>query len=730
MKRVVHRCLVAVALACASSPEVFGRAGQSPRELYERGRVLEENTRTLPRALETYEQVAAAARGDRPLAAAARLRIAFIKERQGRPEARALFAAIVRDYADQPEAVAMAKARLSATVARQSEAAPRRLPNSLGFPSAISPDGRRAVVVTDEKISRMALQDQETGSVTTLVQGSELGWGRAPLFSPDGRRVVYSWLQLDRPRSSPPTPNATTSLRVIGTEPGAVAKAIGGPINGFFGHVPAGWSPDGTAILCWISSGPSAPVALAWISVADGIVNVIKRLEPWRNVFESGGQGPGFRQLSPDGRYVAYSANPREGSEDRYIYVADLAGQMETTIVGMAGLNTRPLWTPDGSALMFVNLQSGNRSLWAVGVHEGRVSMDPWMVRANFAGSLVDIASNSGDLVYSTIAETGFSEYVAERDPSGARVVQVFKGIGGTWSKGNRFAFLRPQRPLAMDASPFDLIVRRMDTGEERAYQHPGLSNVSPRWFGDDSAVIVYVQGTPKGTSGSFYRVDLSSGTFTELFKKDTATHVRGTTGAVSNDNKTMYLAVRASAEAPWTGIVAVDLTTGAERPVAAFPSPGLPGRSGLGVVLSPDGTTLAMSVWAADGSQNGRLITVRTDGTDFREVFAPVVGGGWTDVLRWTPDGQSLLFSSMVTDATGARTWRIMRVAATGGTAEFDGLESANLTTTSKLPDIEKSNISGFDVSPDGSRLAFSSRAITSYEVWSLDNVLALLKR
>jgi len=46
------------------------------------------------------------------------------------------------------------------------------------------------------------------------------------------------------------------------------------------------------------------------------------------------------------------------------------------------------------------------------------------------------------------------------------------------------------------------------------------------------------------------------------------------------------------------------------------------------------------MSAWASDGSQNGRLITIRTDGTDFRDVYGPFIGGGWPDTLRWTPDG------------------------------------------------------------------------------------------
>jgi Tol biopolymer transport system component len=116
-------------------------------------------------------------------------------------------------------------------------------------------------------------------------------------------------------------------------------------------------------------------------------------------------------------------------------------------------------------------------------------------------------------------------------------------------------------------------------------------------------------------------------------------------------------------------------------------------------------------------------------DGTEFREVYAPVAGGGWTDLFRWTPDGQSLLFAANVIDTSGTRTWRIMRVAATGGAAVPEGLESANLNSLVTLPQIEKGNISCLDISPDGSRLVFSSRARPTYNVWALDHLAATLR-
>ena len=162
-------------------------------------------------------------------------------------------------------------------------------------------------------------------------------------------------------------------------------------------------------------------------------------------------------------------------------------------------------------------------------------------------------------------------------------------------------------------------------------------------------------------------------------------------------------------------------MATGEERLVVTFPGPGLPGRSEPSLTVSPDGATIAIKAWVDDSSATGRIITVHSDGSGYRDLHGPFQGGGWADLLRWTPDGQSLLFS-VNTGTPGS--WRILRIPTTGGTAEADGLEAAKLTGTIPAP----MNISSFDISPDGSRIAFSSRNQTIYELWSLDNVLSAL--
>src|SRR5512132_1472257 len=113
MRHIVRRLGALTAMVVVAAAAVVA-GGQNPRELFERAKLLEENPRNLARAVQLYQQVTEQAKSDRALAAAAQLRIAMAKERQGKPDTRAAYAAILRDYKDQTATVNIARARLAA----------------------------------------------------------------------------------------------------------------------------------------------------------------------------------------------------------------------------------------------------------------------------------------------------------------------------------------------------------------------------------------------------------------------------------------------------------------------------------------------------------------------------------------------------------------------------------------------------------------------------------------
>ena len=103
---------------------------------------------------------------------------------------------------------------------------------------------------------------------------------------------------------------------------------------------------------------------LMWVSVADSASKVIKSLEWWRS--NSPALNSIDARLSPDGKFIAYSAKAAQGSPGSYIYIISADGATETIATKTAGINEAPIWAPDGSQLLFISDRSGSSSLWSL----------------------------------------------------------------------------------------------------------------------------------------------------------------------------------------------------------------------------------------------------------------------------------------------------------------------------------------------------------------------------
>ena len=245
------------------------------------------------------------------------------------------------------------------------------------------------------------------------------------------------------------------------------------------------------------------------------------------------------------------------------------------------------------------------------------------------------------------------------------------------------------------------------------------VGGASARWLHDGSGFLVRVPEA--GQAGpAFHFVDLKSGRFERRFAVDTADHRRSGIGDLSPDDKTLYLFTGSKSREHWTGIVGVNPSTGEQRPIVTFPGDGLRGN---GLALSPDGSTLALMVWAEGSPSQARIITVGVDGTGYRELHGPFPAQALADKMRWTPDGRSILFISAATSG-----WRVMRVPADGGRAEPDGLDSTTLSGSVPLPRLAAGTATNIDLNPDGSRIVFTAFTLPTIEIWALENVLAVL--
>jgi Tol biopolymer transport system component len=671
-------------------------AAQSLEHDLQRAMQRETTTGDLRAAIAEYRRIVQQAGPNRTVAATATLRMARNHERLGSPDARRLYEAIVRDFADQPAVVASARARLSATGPRQVEVTPRRVLEA-GWSQMfdMSADGRFVVGPQRATYSgfSVVLRDVATGQSTTLVDALKGPGGYHARLSDDGRWVAF---------------NSEGSLRTVATAGGHVETVVTVPSSQRV--APADWSIDGKSILAVLTeygnaARPQEPTArkLAWVSVDTKTIRPIRTFEPWHQlVFDA--------RVSPDGRFIAYSARPRADATDRYLYVMDAAdGQNLRAVVTAAGSRELPVWTPDGAHLVFRGTSGETTALWTLAIRDGQAVGAPRIVQPMFRADALGFTS-TGTFYYASWSLGGGNQmYVVNRPMNSDDRPAVFPGLNGGWSRVGRLAFLRDGK----------LILRIEATGEEQSWAHESLGDVSPRWLSDDSVLVLVDERVAGQTKRVFHRVDTRTGTFTRLFDRDAHGRLRTDSGAVSPDGRNLYLGERANEASPVNGIVAVDLATGEERPVLTFPQPTLP-ASRFGLTISPDGTTLAAQAWIKEYAV-ARIFTVGVDGSNHREVVQSYETGWIDDVLRWAPDGRTLLFVAF--DAN--RNWRIMRVAADGGQPEFDGLSFDTLSKV--LPDLRlfPGNFNNIDLSPEGSRILASTFTMGKYELWTLDNLL-----
>jgi hypothetical protein len=149
-----------------------------------------------------------------------------------------------------------------------------------------------------------------------------------------------------------------------------------------------------------------------------------------------------------------------------------------------------------------------------------------------------------------------------------------------------------------------------------------------------------------------------------------------------------------------------VDLSTGQAKPILTLAAPSAPGAVAL--QLTTDGRTLVIR-WPEQKTKTIHFARVNVDGTGYREIFS-ISQKDEGGPMALTKDGRSIIFAE-----AHDNNWSLMRLSIDGGKPEFIGLEVDNRTQN-------------LDLSPDGSRIAFSN-AKRVQELWALDNILSALK-
>ncbi len=195
----------------------------------------------------------------------------------------------------------------------------------------ISPNGKRvAVERTDPQTQNkdIWLVDSTSGATTRFT--SDPGWDAFPLWSPDGRRIIF-------------TSNRSGVYNLY-------EKASSGAGNEelFYrsteGKGPNSWSPDGKFLIYYSLGQPTHLRLLA----ADGPAD--RKPVPLIDPQFSSVTG----RFSPDGRWIAYSSNESGKNEISVRSFDPATGTTGVPTVVTQGGGTTPLWRGDGKELFYI----------------------------------------------------------------------------------------------------------------------------------------------------------------------------------------------------------------------------------------------------------------------------------------------------------------------------------------------------------------------------------------
>ncbi|HEY6929253.1 MAG TPA: hypothetical protein VJA66_06220, partial [Thermoanaerobaculia bacterium] len=492
------------------------------------------------------------------------------------------------------------------------------------------------------------------------------------IMSPDNSRVAYGWED---------SSCQCTQLRVIDADGSGERVLYGG--RGAAEIVPLEWSSDGQWILGTRNRNPDeAEVVL--VSVPDGVLRVLSRPA---HAF-------GRVSLSPDGHYVAYDRAEDFNGADRGIYVSETSADKETPVVTGPTLDSDPMWTPDGTGLVFSSLRTGGPGLWLQRIKDGRADGHPRLLDREMGPFAPVTLTKSGSLFYSQ--KTGLMDvYTASIDSATGEVVGEpaiaathvqGSNINADWSPDGEtlaFASWRTSRRNI-------LVLHSMRTGLERELELEVVAN-GIRWSPDGRWITV--GGPDRRGVRAIRLIDPESG--------NVATILPGAAnaGAWDVDGQHVYL-IR-----DLDRITRADVNTGKEEPLYRPPPDSILGS----LSVSPDGRWLATQLYDRPAATS-RLILVPTAGGKERDLLdlpgepvAPTVGG-------WTRDGRRILFVRTHPDPEHKHQGELWAVPLEGGSPRRLGLNMR------ALRDVR--------VSPDGARISFTSGYPES-DLWVFENFL-----
>ncbi len=654
-------------------------------------------------AIEAYKKIAEVS--NRAVAATALIRLGQCYEKQGNAEARKAYERVVREFADQKEAVKQARMLLAATgrakpsesgiVTEQKWVLPSGAPTVM---RQISPDGRYLLYTKMYSSNRIYLHDFTSGEDRLVLenQGADAILG-APVLSPDTKQIAFTRYSYVGGGARGGRDYELVIASIDGSSPTVLLSEKERLIQ------PRAWSPDGKSILMTRAVG-SEGLSLALLSVADHTLRELTTRDNYSSVC-----------FSPDGRYVAaYRVGITAGVLPGPLVLIPTEGGREVVLFESQAKNSPPAWTPDGRMLLFISDRSGKNDLWSIDVGDGKPMGEPRLVRPDVGLMEVLGFTRDGLFFYKTPNIVQGDIYVAGLDPETGLVVskpervnQRFIGCAGfpaAWSEDGQFLAYTRRTPMEYNRSRIiSFIIRSERTGEERevfpvpatAFNQTYPFPNALRWFPDGRSLLASDFTEKRGLI--VRRVDVETGQV-EVFLDLTDKGKSVFSPNVSADGTTLFY---------------VEAGGGLWRLMRRKPGNGeerelYQGKMPAGLIedisLSTDGRQLAFLLGNREAKTESVMI-MPAEGGSARELYRSETA---INRLGWTKDDRHVLMERYA-ESGPSKVWSI---SIEGGEPQPSSFETGL-----------------YDVHPDGRRIVYNARKGGNEEVWVIKNLLAAPK-
>lgn len=558
--------ILGLALACATAAVEAQRNTQAEVRL--QAAITRETVEgDLAGAIALYKQLAGGA--DRSVAARALVRLGACYERLGDKDARAAYERAAKEFGDQAEPAAQARARLAAMGGAKAASGPRtRLlwDEATNEQASASSDGRYLSFVnwnTDDVVIKDLLTGEERRVTNTGGSVKAQGQVEQTALSPDGKRIAYVWDGWDEASVKTGDFFQVHVINADGTGERTLRRAPGLSVQA--------WSPDGKWIAGWVLRGtePRWTTALVLWSADSGEERVLTTTA-----------GPKNRiRFSPDGRWLAYEESAvAGGAASVHIVPVDGSASSETA----ASDAQMMAWTPDGKALLVSRQREGTTSLFKVPITQGKAAGTPQQIYGvSNVGEPLGMTSD-GRLLYglrNRRADGWLGAVDLGTGALGSTVAEFPADEAAVGMASGRLKFSPDGSQVMWTVRPNRIVVRSA-AGDRQSSVTVQLNEVRRvEWGHDGKTFLVAGLGTD-GKEG-LYRVDPASGAATPL-----TTPLGGSWNAAfvpSHDGKTIY------GRTPAGKLVAYSFETGTER-VLHDDFTRVPN-----LILSRDGTKLAV---------------------------------------------------------------------------------------------------------------------------------------